>query len=142
MKLKYDPALGLFRISRPLPLGVTYPFDWGFIPGTRASDGDPIDVMVLYDAGTFPGVVIACSALAVLAVEQNSKKGGRERNDRIIAAPVEARRPGAPLSPRARQELEAFFVSAVLLEKKDPTILGWGSADEAEALVERSKAAA
>jgi hypothetical protein len=28
VKLTYDPALGLFTISRALPLGTNNPFDW------------------------------------------------------------------------------------------------------------------
>jgi inorganic pyrophosphatase len=35
-KLKYLPELGQVALSRPLPLGLHYPFDWGFVPSTRA----------------------------------------------------------------------------------------------------------
>jgi inorganic pyrophosphatase len=73
VKLRYEPALGAFTLSRPLVLGVAYPFDWGFIPGTAAPDGDPVDALVLLDAPTYPGVVIACAALAVLQIEQKAK---------------------------------------------------------------------
>lgn len=53
VKLKYVPDLGGFILSRPLVPGVAYPFDWGFVPGTRGPDGDPVDAMVLLDVPTF-----------------------------------------------------------------------------------------
>jgi hypothetical protein len=37
VKLRYEPKLG-FVVSRCLPLGLAYPFDWGFVPGTEGGD--------------------------------------------------------------------------------------------------------
>lgn len=139
-KLKYSPSLGTFVLSRPLALGVAYPFDWGFVPGTRAADGDPVDALVLSDVETFPGVVVRCRAIAVLQVEQNSKRGGRERNDRIIAEPAPTRRPAIPLVDRVKRELEAFFVATTLGEGKALEILGWADAGAADALVREAAA--
>jgi len=137
VKLKYSPELGAFCLSRPLVVGLTYPFDWGFVPGTRGPDGDPLDAMLLFDAALYPGVVVSCRALAVLQIEQNVKNGpGRQRNDRIIAEPVESRRPAPALSSRVRDELVAFFMSATLFEKKDVRVLGWGDAAAADALID------
>ena len=136
VKLKYSPRLGTFVLSRPLVAGVAYPYDWGFVPGTQAADGDPVDAMVLLDAPTFPGVVVCCRPLAVLELEQNAKQGGRQRNDRIVAAPAEARRPAIVLTDPVRDELVAFFQAAVLFQGKDVRVLGWGDADAAEALVD------
>ena len=143
IKLKYDRTLGAMTLNRPLVAGLTYPFDWGFVPGTRAEDGDPVDAMVFWDVATYPGVVIVCRALGVVRVEQNRADGrGRERNDRILAVPVAAPRETrsriAELPERVRQELEEFFRMAVLFRGKDATFLGWGEADEALALVRRS----
>lgn len=139
VKLKYSSRLRAFVLSRPLPLGVTYPYDWGFVPGTEAADGDPLDAMVMLDAATFPGVVVTCRPLAMLELEQNAKEGGRrQRNDRIIATPTVARRPSVELTARVRDELAAFFHAATLLEGKDVRILGWRDAEAAEALVDRA----
>ena len=139
VKLKYAPDLGGFVLSRPLVLGVSYPFDWGFVPGTAAPDGDPVDAMVLLDVPTYPGVIIPCRALALLQVEQNAKDGGRQRNDRIIVEPVVARRSPGEVADHVKQELEQFFLSATLFEGKDVEILGWDDARAADALVERSR---
>src|SRR5262245_121932 len=34
-KLEFDPKLGAFSLAKPLLAGLTYPYDWGFIPSTK-----------------------------------------------------------------------------------------------------------
>ena len=133
-------------MSRPLVLGVRYPFDWGFIPSTQAEDGDPLDAMILWDVPTFPGVVVPCRAIAILELEQNAggKKGKRERNDRVLAVPLasargEELRGPDDLPQRVREELERFFVVVTGFARKDVAILGWKGPDEAEKLVDCSR---
>jgi inorganic pyrophosphatase len=143
VKLKYVPALGAMSISRPLSAGLVFPCDWGFVPSTRAADGDPIDAVVLWDVGTFPGVVIVSRALGVLNIEQNGAAGGRIRNDRIVVRPTEARReselPSAmALSPRVRAELAEFFLASTALEGKDAHVLGWDGPRAALELIRSS----
>ena len=146
-KMKWEPELGVFALSRPLPLGLRYPYDWGFIPSTRAEDGDPLDALVLSDVTTFPGLLIRARPLGVVQLEQNKKHGhGRERNDRIVALPANTPRLQASsfrdLPPRVREEIEQFFLNAVFFEGKDAVVLGWGDANEAWGLVCRSAEAA
>src|SRR6202790_5777779 len=81
-KLAFDPKLSVFTLAKPLFAGLTYPYDWGFIPSTQAEDGDPLDVLVIHDAGTYPGLVLRCKPIGVLEVLQTTK-GGKERNDRV-----------------------------------------------------------
>ncbi len=143
VKLKYDTALGVMSISRPLPLGLSYPYDWGFVPGTRAADGDPVDALIYWDVESFPGVVVPCRAIAVVRLEQDSKTNGRVRNDRILAVPVKHARGTLIKSPddlpeRVKDEIAQFFLSAIFFEPKNPRLLGWGGPDEALALVEAS----
>ncbi len=144
LKLKYDPRLGAFTISRPLVLGLAYPFDWGFIPSTRASDGDPLDCMMLGDVPTHPGVVIPCRAIGLARYTQDDpepapsgKRRPRLRNDRVIAVPTDAPRWDAlkdarKLPTRLRDEIEAFFACAVMLEDKGLRFDGWDGPKAAE----------
>jgi inorganic pyrophosphatase len=85
-KLEYDPKLRVFTLSKPLMAGLTDPYDWGFIPSSRAEDGDTLDVLVIHDAGTYPGLLLRCKPIGALEVLQTSK-GRDERNDRIFAVP-------------------------------------------------------
>ena len=76
-KLKFDPKLKVFTLSKALILGLTYPYDWGFIPSTKGEDGDPLDVLIMHDAATAPGMVLNCKIIGVLEVLQSEK--GRKR---------------------------------------------------------------
>jgi inorganic pyrophosphatase len=144
VKLKYEPSLGVMTVARALPLGLAYPYDWGFVPGTRAADGDPLDAVVVWDAASFPGTLVRCRALGVVLLEQDAKgDGGRIRNDRLILLPVRYDR-GAPvhevadLPERLREEIAQFLLMTVVFGRKNPRVLGWGGVEEAEALVTAS----
>ena len=116
VKLKYDIKLGVFTVSRGLPLGMSYPFDWGFVPSTRAPDGDPLDVLVVHEASTYPGALLPCRPLGVVEMDQDDKDGKRERNDRVIVIPSWHDRLGeleraSELPSALREEIEHFFLS-------------------------------
>jgi inorganic pyrophosphatase len=84
-KFKYDPELGLFRISHVLPVGATFPYDFGFVPSTLGEDGDPLDVLILMDSDSFPGCVAAARLIGVIDATQ--KEPGKRRakpNSRLI----------------------------------------------------------
>src|ERR1700761_9580870 len=72
VKQAYDPMLDAIVWKKRLPVGVQYPYDWGFIPGTRADDGDPLDAMVLSDSPSWPGVVIPSIPIGVVRLLQRS----------------------------------------------------------------------
>ncbi len=142
VKIDFNPALGTFEMARPLVLGLTYPYDWGFFPSTLAEDGDPLDVMVVHDAGTFPGVTILVRVAGVIEVSQKSESGkGRERNDRILAAPTCDHRfkDARDLNKRERRELEEFFITAVAMTRKGVRIEGWAGPHKALGLIEEAQ---
>jgi inorganic pyrophosphatase len=82
-KYKFDEKLGLFRVSRVLPAGLVFPYDFGSVPGTRAADGDPLDVLVLGLPPTFPGCLITARMVGLLRARQ-VEHGKTVRNDRLI----------------------------------------------------------
>ena len=85
-KYKVDERLGVFKLSRILPAGHSFPFDFGSIPGTREPDGDALDAMVLMEAPTFPGCLLQVRLIGVLTGRQ-TEKGKTIRNDRLLAVP-------------------------------------------------------
>ncbi len=134
IKYGYDPQKGIFTVSRSLALGVTYPFDWGFIPGTISNDGDPVDALCLHRHASFPGVVLPSRSLALVDVDQKGPSG-RVVNPRIILGPdwqgsgtADAR----TLSKRTKKEIEQFFLNATLFTSKDARIIGWRNHEAAE----------
>jgi inorganic pyrophosphatase len=138
-KLDFDPKLRIFTLAKPLMAGLTYPYDWGFIPSTKAEDGDPLDVLVIHDAKTYPGVVLRCRPVGILEVEQKSK-GKKERNDRIFAvpdrSPLETElKDVRHLPARAREELEQFFLTTNALENKKLNFLGWRGPEQAAKVI-------
>jgi inorganic pyrophosphatase len=114
-KYKYDEDYRLFVFDKSLPLGTQFPFDFGFVPSTEGGDGDPLDVLVLTDEPTFTGCLIHAKLLGVLEAEQTAD-GKTERNDRLIAIPIEVSSEKPPagamkhLAPALAHSITKFFV--------------------------------
>jgi inorganic pyrophosphatase len=149
VKLKYEPRIEAMTFGRTLPYGLVYPFDFGFVPSTRADDGDPLDAMILCDAPTAPGVVVACHPIGVIqasqrASDEKAKRAARVRNDRVLFIADGDHRSKhlsevATLPPTMRDELCTFFSAAVALENKELEIIGWANARTARATIERAR---
>src|SRR5512136_1699463 len=109
------PSSKPFTLAKPLLVGLAYPYDWGFVPGTRAQDGDPLDALVYWDQASHPGIVLACRAIGAVLLEHDRRSdGSRVRNDRLLVVPVEDERDAAlesalDLPARVRGEIEKFF---------------------------------
>ncbi|TDQ08068.1 inorganic diphosphatase [Pedobacter metabolipauper] len=86
-KYDYDPEKRQFTLSKILPAGLSFPFDFGSIPGTVGGDGDPLDIIVISEITGFPGCLINCRIIGVLQVEQTERDGETMRNDRYIGIP-------------------------------------------------------
>src|SRR3989441_9011337 len=72
-KCEYDKQLHVLRLDRNLYSPVHYPGDYGFIPSTLSDDGDPLDVLVLVDAPSFPGCLMTVRPIAMLEMIDQGK---------------------------------------------------------------------
>ncbi len=114
-KYKYDTKRGLFILSKVLPGGNTFPYDFGYIPSTRGQDGDPLDVLVLMDESAFAGCLIPARLIGVIRAEQEDD-GKKIRNDRLSAVAAQSHdqrdiRDLDQLNQHLVEEIEHFFVS-------------------------------
>jgi inorganic pyrophosphatase len=114
-KYAFDPEQKVFELKKVLPAGMAFPYDFGFIPSTRAEDGDPVDVLALMDEPAFPGCLLKCRLIGIIEGEERTKKD-TERNDRIVAV-EQANHSYAhvkhidDLGKKFVKELEEFFVN-------------------------------
>jgi inorganic pyrophosphatase len=138
-KFAFDPNEHIFELKKVLPAGMTFPYDFGFVPSTLADDGDPVDVLVLMDEPAFPGCVLKCRPIGVIEGEQGDKKD-TERNDRIVAVEQGAHswaniKTIDDLGKHFCRELEEFFVNYHKLSKEKYRVLGVKGPDHARKLV-------
>lgn len=127
-KFAFDPEQRIFSLKKVLPAGMVFPYDFGFLPKTRADDGDPTDVLLLMDEPAFPGCVVRARLIGVIEGQQHNGKKP-VRNDRIVAV-AEVNHSYAnvrtvkDLPKQLLRELEEFFVNYHNLEGKKYELLG------------------
>ncbi|ETZ24184.1 inorganic diphosphatase [Pedobacter sp. V48] len=143
-KYDYDPQTGKMKLKKVMPLGLVFPFDFGFIPGTVGGDGDPLDVLVVSEVSAFSGCVMDCRIIGAFKVVQQEPNGERIRNDRLIAVPEVSQRYAdvmalRDLSKTIVEQAVAFFTSYNQQAGKKFEVLEKLSAARAFQLVEKSR---
>ncbi|MGN6486670.1 MAG: inorganic diphosphatase [Devosia sp.] len=142
-KYKYEPKLGLFTLHKALALGFSHPFAFGFVPGTRAADGDPLDVLLVTTLEPPTGCLVRARPLGVIEVEQREGDGAPLRNDRLLAVPAlehDDRQPPnlEALGTHELAEIERFFIDSASRDGKQLPIVGRHGAERALALVRKA----
>jgi len=139
-KYEYDTKLGVFRLDRTLYSPMHYPADYGFIPGTMAEDGDPIDILAMADEPSAMGCMIEVRPLGILEMIDAAQ------TDRKILA-VPARNPRyyhmrdiGDVPSHTRREIEHFFSIYKELEGKTVETQGWRWLQDAYDAIDASRA--
>ena len=145
VKYEVDKESGAVMVDRFLFTPMAYPAAYGFIPGTLAEDGDPADALVLVPTAVVPGAVIRARPIGMLRMEDEAGQ-----DEKIVCVPHDKVHPQykgvnevAELPEIVRQSIEHFFTRYKDLEPgKWVKVTGWGTKEQALALVERGIAAA
>lgn len=140
-KYEYDGELGIFRLDRALYSPMHYPGDYGFIPGTLADDGDPLDVLALVQGPSFPGCLIEVRPVGILNMVDQS-----EHDQKVIAVPRKDPRYAQvhtmdQIFSHVRRELEHFFSIYKELEGRVTRMEGWGGPHDARKAIMDSRRA-
>ncbi len=136
-KYEIDHITGTIRLDRVLFSSVHYPTDYGFISNTKGSDGDPLDVLVLVEEPTFPGCRVQIRPVGVLIMRD--EKG---LDEKILGVPLaDPRFDGIEDISQVQKhwliELENFFGTYKLLEKKETRVEAWKDSKMAKAVLKK-----
>jgi inorganic pyrophosphatase len=140
-KYEYDHARHRFVLDRVLYSSVHYPCDYGFIDGSMADDGDPLDVLVVISGPTFPGCVVRARPVGVL--DMADEKG---HDFKILAVAHddprwESTHALEDLSPHRLLEIETFFRTYKTPEKRPTDVRGWLGAEDAWRIIDAAMSA-
>jgi inorganic pyrophosphatase len=142
-KYKYDEKTHCFRLSRILPAGASFPYDFGYIPQTLAEDGDPLDVMLISEVPSFAGCSFTVKLIGTISGIQ-TEKGKSMRNDRLLGVPVTSVNPIPfehidDLPPGWITEVEHFFVSYNSVQGREFETIAHGGPKEADEALARAE---
>ena len=109
-KYEYDKDLHVFKLDRNLYSPVHYPGDYGFVPSTLSDDGDPLDVLVLVDAPSFPGCVMEVRPIGLLEMLDQGTL-----DEKVLAVGKRV----IDVDGRERTSFDGFLEDFPVLERRD-----------------------
>jgi len=111
VKYELDKESGAIFVDRFAYTAMFYPFNYGFVPQTKAEDGDPLDVLIISSYSVAPGTIIPCRPIGMLEMEDEAGV-----DTKIIALPTKKVDPFwasiediDQLPEKTRQMIKHFF---------------------------------
>ena len=134
-KYEFDEKLGVFMLDRVLYSPVHYPLDYGYVPETRAEDGDHVDVLVI---GNDPLIIGCVAKVRPIGMMKMLDKG--EQDDKVLAVQKDNPRFDrikdiGDVDQHLLKEVSHFFQVYKELEGKKVEIQGWEGAEAAKAKI-------
>jgi len=137
-KLKFHPQRRSFELHAVLPLGQSFPYDFGFLPSTRGEDGDPLDVLVLMTIPVFTGCLVDARPIGLFHLVDRGAA-----DEKVLAVPMgdpysEGLEDLADIPRHYLKEIEHFFQVYKDLEGTRTETRGFEGAEAARRAIETS----
>ncbi len=141
IKYELDEVSGVLKVDRILHTAMFYPYNYGFIAGTKGEDGDPLDILVISNSSFIPGSFVVARPIGLLLM-----KDEEGIDTKIIAVPVEKVDPDfksindiSQLNENTKNMVSHFFKYYKSLEPgKWAEVSGWEGAEKAYELIKES----
>ena len=138
VKYELDKPSGVILVDRFLFTAMHYPANYGFIPHTLSTDGDPTDILVVSPQPVQAGAIMRTRPIGVLLMEDE-----HSTDCKIIAVPHHEVAGGydhiediGDLPSYLREEIFHFFGHYKELEQgKWVRLQGWQGAGDARAMI-------
>ncbi len=137
LKVEYNRALGIFELDRVEPNIFPKPVNYGFIPATKDTDGDELDVLLVCDEPIPTGVLVKAKVIGIFNFEDDG-----EMDYKIVCVPADDRNTGDAINSlddlgnRWKQKIEFHFAHYKDLKKPGTTkVLGWGDIEDAKTII-------
>ncbi len=137
-KYEIDKLSGLIRLDRILLSSMYYPANYGIIPQTYYSDGDPLDILVLCSESLVPLTLVNARVIGILEMTDEDKKDHKiiavaENDSSLLHINDIENLPAYTIN-----EIQNFFEEYKKLEGKAVQVFGFKNKKEAFACIEES----
>ncbi|MBP2614915.1 inorganic diphosphatase [Chryseobacterium jejuense] len=137
-KYEIDKVSGFIRLDRILFSSMHYPANYGIIPQTYYTDGDPLDILVLCSESLVPLTVVNARVVGIMEMTDEDKKDHKilavAENDSSLKHINDIEN----IPVYTRNEIQNFFEEYKKLEGKTVKVFGIKGKKEAFSCIEES----
>lgn len=140
LKYEFINRFNLLSVDRKLLTCMYYPYNYGFIPNTISSDGDPMDVMIISNSRINRGALVSFYPIGALIMFDNNRIDSKIVGiiDKDIDSYPDIRNYNQ-LSKDILKKIECFFLFYKKLDKSNKIeILGWCNNSYAVNIIRKS----
>lgn len=120
-KIEYDEEKDKMVVDFVFKDGFRFLFNYGFIPQTKAGDGDTVDVILLGDKPTASGTVVLSRPIGIMKMLDRG-----EEDDKVIAVPI-----NEPDQEYDQEEFKKFYAEVARQKQKTIQVIGFEDKDKA-----------